>query len=155
MKTLLAPIFLLILMCSPVTWSADVTSWKPLSEVFDSNDKVQINYGLGRCAGLFLALAKSLESRPNMGILADATTSNGAKLMFAFSSTNLEIKGLEVTGKTVKDQINSDQKTFVGFGDAYTVKMNQNYMKSENHFSEDPFMLNEIQLCTSLAGLLK
>ena len=51
---------------------------------FNSNDKVQINYGLGRCAGLFLAYSKSLESMPNMGVLADSTTSNGAKLMFFF-----------------------------------------------------------------------
>ena len=58
---------LLIILIPQLAWAGDASDWKPLDKVMmelqSSNDPSNLSYLIGRCAGVYLSVAKSSETR--------------------------------------------------------------------------------------------
>ena len=148
-------LLLFLLLATPLAWANDASEWQPvdqvLAELETTSDPATFSYLIGRCTGLFLAVAKSSQSRASSAEIGQQYMDVASRLMNIFSLTNLQIKGLKPTDENMKLQRPSDTKAITDFANGYMDRINDNYTSSGHHIAKDPFMRQELTVCKPVA----
>lgn len=146
------------ILISPLAWASDASDWKPLDQVLaefqSSNDPSNLSYLIGRCAGVYLSVAKSSETRAKSADIGKQYLNVATQFMNFFSVANLQIRGLNASEANLASQVETDRKTITVFANGYMDRINYNYTTTGNHFAEDPFMRQELMTCKTVAEAL-
>ena len=153
-RTTLA-VAIIMIASSSVSRADDASNWKALEKVMtelqSSNDPSTFSYLVGRCTGLYVAIAKSSQSRAKSAEVGAQYLDFASKLLRVLSLANLQISGLTPSEENLNIQMTSDTETITTFANGYIDRMNYNYTTTGHTLAEDPFMRQETMICKTVA----